>query len=148
GLVQAISAIVPVESVIGILLWIAIIITAQAFQSVPRRHAPAVALGLIPGIAAWGVMGFNNGVLSAQLVGKQALHSLDLTLVNQLMPQDHIGGLIALNQGFILSSMGLAAIGVMIIERKFVAAAIWAWILGALSLCGIIHSWDPNDLGA
>ncbi|MBI1785431.1 NCS2 family permease [Candidatus Sumerlaeota bacterium] len=140
GVLQAISVIVPVESVIGILLWIAIIITAQAFQSVPRRHAPAVALGIIPGIAAWGLLMFKNGWMSA---GKLS-DAMDL---KSLLPQSHAGGLIALDRGFILTSMCLSALGVMIIDRRFKAAAVWAWILAGLSLTGIIHSWNPLALG-
>ena len=44
---------VPVEAMLGILLWIGIIITAQAFSTVPKAHALAVAFGLIPAFAAW-----------------------------------------------------------------------------------------------
>jgi AGZA family xanthine/uracil permease-like MFS transporter len=54
GTVAAISAIVPIEAGIAIVLWIGIVITAQAFQTTPVRHAPAVAVGLFPAIAAWG----------------------------------------------------------------------------------------------
>ena len=42
----------------AIVLWIGIVITAQAFQATPRAHAPAVVVGLLPGLggvgrAAW-----------------------------------------------------------------------------------------------
>ncbi len=54
GTVLAISKVVPIEAGIAIVLWIGIVITAQAFQATPARHAPAVAIGLFPAIAAWG----------------------------------------------------------------------------------------------
>ena len=54
GTVGFISRIVPLEAGIAIVLWIGIVITAQAFQATPPRHAPAVAVGLFPAIAAWG----------------------------------------------------------------------------------------------
>jgi AGZA family xanthine/uracil permease-like MFS transporter len=54
GTVIAISKAVPIEAGVAIVLWIGIIITAQAFQATPLRHAPAVAIGLFPAIAAWG----------------------------------------------------------------------------------------------
>jgi len=54
GTVTVISKVVPVEAGIAIVLWIGIVITAQAFQTTPVRHAPAVAIGLFPAIAAWG----------------------------------------------------------------------------------------------
>ncbi|HUU23840.1 MAG TPA: hypothetical protein VM389_14995, partial [Phycisphaerae bacterium] len=54
GTVAVISTVVPMEAGIAIVLWIGIVITAQAFQATPVRHAPAVAIGLFPAIAAWG----------------------------------------------------------------------------------------------
>ncbi len=54
GTVLVISKIIPIEAGISIVLWIGIVITAQAFQATPLRHAPAVAIGLFPAIAAWG----------------------------------------------------------------------------------------------
>ncbi|MEW4490983.1 NCS2 family permease [Thalassoglobus sp. JC818] len=54
GLVGLCAAIVPLEAGAAIVLWIGIIITAQAFRAVPENHAPAVAVGLFPAIAAWG----------------------------------------------------------------------------------------------
>jgi len=52
GTVAVISRVVPMEAGIAIVLWIGIVITAQAFQASPVRHAPAVAIGLFPAIAA------------------------------------------------------------------------------------------------
>ncbi len=43
----------PMEAALGILLWIGLIIMAQAFQEVKVAHAPAVAFGFIPALAAW-----------------------------------------------------------------------------------------------
>lgn len=139
GLIQTFSMIVPLESVIGILLWIAIVITGQAFAAVPARHAYAVALGIIPSIAAWGLLVMKNALSSA---GTRP----DLVGLEGMVPQAHIGGLYALNSGFILVSMGLAAMGVMMVEKRLRAAAVWAWILAALSFFGVVHAWNPNDL--
>jgi len=54
GTVPLISRIIPLEAGIAIVLWIGVVITAQAFQTSPLRHAPAAAIGLFPAIAAWG----------------------------------------------------------------------------------------------
>ncbi len=53
GGVTLVLKIIPLEATLGILLWIGIVITAQAFQEVPKNHALAVAFGLIPSLAAW-----------------------------------------------------------------------------------------------
>ncbi len=56
GTVGVIAKVVPIEAGIAIVLWIGIVITAQAFQASPVRHAPAAAIGLFPAIAAWGAI--------------------------------------------------------------------------------------------
>jgi len=56
GTVATIAEVVPIEAGIAIVLWIGIVITAQAFQASPLRHAPAAAIGLFPAIAAWGAI--------------------------------------------------------------------------------------------
>src|SRR5260370_33825063 len=55
GTVALINSLVPIEAGIPIVLWVGVIITARAFQATPREHAPAVAIGLFPAIAAWGL---------------------------------------------------------------------------------------------
>ena len=44
-------------------------IVAQAFQATPREHAPAVVVGLLPGIGAWGALMAKNGLRAAGLGG-------------------------------------------------------------------------------
>jgi adenine/guanine/hypoxanthine permease len=53
GLLGHIAHAVPIDAGMAIVLWIGIVIAAQAFQATPRHHAPAVVIGLLPGIAAW-----------------------------------------------------------------------------------------------
>src|SRR5205823_4928653 len=59
----------------------------------------------------------------------------------------YVHGAFALEQGFIFSSMVLAAATVAIIERKFRVAAIWAGIGALLCLAGLMHSYyfTPGD---
>ena len=67
GTVPLISKVVPLEAGIAIVLWIGVVITAQAFQTSPLRHAPAVAIGLFPAIAAWGAAVVAGAFLAANL---------------------------------------------------------------------------------
>lgn len=140
GAVDLIRMFVPLEVTLGILLWIGLIITAQAFQEVPGRHAPAVAIGLIPCLAGWAFLLVDSTLLAAgtnlyATIGKfgQALY---------------IHGLIALSQGFILTSMVFAAMLVHIIDRKFLHAAAWAVAAAGLAAIGIMHAYEvtPNGL--
>jgi AGZA family xanthine/uracil permease-like MFS transporter len=131
--------IVPIEATLGILLWIGIIITAQAFQEVPKRHALAVAFGLIPSLAAWALLLIET---TARKAGK-TLFEIAPTFGTDL----YIHGVIALNQGFLLSAMVLAAILVFVIEREFLRAAGWTAVAAGLSAVGLIHAYDLTPLG-
>jgi AGZA family xanthine/uracil permease-like MFS transporter len=140
GLIGAFNAVVPQQAVIGILIWIAVIIGAQAFQATPRRHALAVVLGLFPALASWGWLTFQRGAMSA---GK----AIPAIALGQMAPEAHVGGMIGLDRGFILTSMGWAAMGVAFIDRRFRAAAGWALALAVLSFYGIVHARRPANLG-
>ena len=60
---------IPIDAGMAIVLWIGIVISAQAFQATPREHAPAVVVGLLPGIGAWGALMAKNGLRAAGLGG-------------------------------------------------------------------------------
>jgi AGZA family xanthine/uracil permease-like MFS transporter len=59
----------------------------------------------------------------------------------------YIGGAFALEQGFIFTSMILAAATVAVIEHRFTQAAVWCWAGSALSLTGLMHGYafTPGD---
>ena len=54
GVIALMMALIPVVAISPILLYIGMLIGAQAFQETPKRHAPAIVLALVPQIAAWG----------------------------------------------------------------------------------------------
>src|SRR5574341_2643018 len=139
GGITLVLKVVPLEATLGILLWIGIIITAQAFQEVPKSHALAVALGLVPSLAAWALQLVETSLRKA---GK-SLFEVAPAFGNDL----YIHGMIALNQGFLLSSMVLAAILVFVIEREFLKAAGWTATAAVLSMIGLIHAYDLTPLG-
>src|SRR5262249_59901547 len=56
GTLALIAWAVPVDAGMAIVLWIGIVIMAQAFQATPTAHAPAVVVGLLPSVAAWGLL--------------------------------------------------------------------------------------------
>ena len=140
GTIQSVLGLIPLEAGIGILLYIGIIIVAQAFQETPKEHAPAVALGIVPALAAWGLLMVETGVRAA---GK-SLFEIGLAPFAQNLA---IHGMIALERGFIFTSMILAAIGVALIERQFIRAAAWSLVAAFLSAIGIIHAYDLTPGG-
>ena len=60
---------IPIDAGMAIVLWIGIMIVTQAFQATPREHAPAVVIGLLPGIGAWGALMAKNGLRAAGVWG-------------------------------------------------------------------------------
>src|SRR5215467_3371802 len=53
GLTALLLAVVPLVTILPILLYIGLVIGAQAFETTPARHAPAVILAMLPNIASW-----------------------------------------------------------------------------------------------
>ncbi|MEM6925634.1 MAG: NCS2 family permease, partial [Myxococcota bacterium] len=140
GTLAAVAWAVPIDAGMAIVLWIGIVITAQAFTATPRHHAPAVVVGLLPGVGAWGALMAKNGLRAAGLGTPEA--PFDASLIDAFRASDTwIHGAFALEQGFIFSAMILAAATVGIIERQFVRAAGWCAVGALLSLTGLMHGY-------
>lgn len=130
---------VPLEAALGILLWIGVVMTAQAFQEIPRPHALAVAVGLIPSLAAWALVLIQT---TLQAAGRTLFE-----VAPKFGGDLYIHGIIALSQGFLISSMVLAAIVVFFLHRQFLRAALWLGVAAALSALGVIHAYQLTPVG-
>jgi adenine/guanine/hypoxanthine permease len=53
GAASLMSSLIPLVAISPILLYIGMLIGAQAFQETPKTHAPAIVLALVPHLAAW-----------------------------------------------------------------------------------------------
>src|SRR5678815_4071818 len=147
GTVQWIAWAVPIDAGMAIVLWIGIVMGAQAFQVTPRAHAPAVVVGLLPSLAAWGVYMAKSGLHAAGL-GAPGGPPFSADLLTRFLRADlWMDGALRLEQGFILSSVLLAAATVGVIERRFRQAALWCLGGAVLSAVGLIHSyrWATAD---
>src|ERR1700752_442811 len=120
GIISVLLALVPVVAISPILLYIGMLIGAQAFQTTPVKHAPAVVLALTPHLAAWAKT-LMDGALTAAGTTAAAVGLDKLGQVGVLYQ-----GLEVLGGGAILSGLVLGAIGVFVIERKFAEAACFA----------------------
>jgi len=135
---------VPIDAGMAIVLWIGIVISAQAFQATPREHAPAVVIGLLPGIGAWAALMAKNGLKAAGM--GTALRPFSEALIGEFQKSDTwIHGVFSLEQGFLFTSMLLSAATVGIIERKWTAAAAWCALAAVISATGLMHSYQWTD---
>lgn len=150
GLSHALSALVPIEAGMAIILWIGLIITAQAFSATRAAHAPAVALGLFPAITGWGVL------ILSQALGAANIATGDFSLADRVLGTPvafaavglHLPGMIALSQGFMLTSLVWSATAAKLIDRDFMAAARFLLLGAGLSFFGFIHAGTVTAAGA
>lgn len=145
GTVSLLNSLVPIEAGIAIVMWVGIIITAQAFQATPSEHAPAVAIGLFPAIAAWGATVVEGAFrVSGGMTMAQALTSLKPALVNGFL----LHGLIVIERGYIFTCMILAAISAFLVDRKYTSAGLWALVAAAFTGGGLMHAYqvDGNNV--
>ena len=133
GIVSPLLDLVPVVAISPILLYIGMLIGAQAFQETPARHAPAVVLSLVPHMAHWGKT-MIDGALGAAGTSAAAVGLGKLAGMGVLYD-----GLGRLGEGSILSGLVLAAIAVFIIERDFPRAAAFAAAGAVLTFFGFMH---------
>jgi AGZA family xanthine/uracil permease-like MFS transporter len=137
---------IPIDAGMAIVLWIGMVITAQAFQTTPRAHAPAVVMGVLPGLGAWGALMAKSGLHAAGLGGAAGPFS-DALIAEFGKIDVWIHGAFSLEQGFLFTAMLLSAATVGIIERKWITAAKWCGIAALLSAAGLMHSyqWTASD---
>ncbi|WP_127504591.1 regulator [Actinoplanes solisilvae] len=134
GLFGLLGAILPTAAIVPILLYIGLLIGAQAFQATPKAHAAAVVAALIPNIAQWATGQMDNALAaagtSAAEVGTSALAGAGVVY----------DGLRTLGEGAILAGLVLGAIVAFIIDKRFWHAAVFAGSGAVLSFIGLIHA--------
>ncbi|TMJ01595.1 MAG: regulator [Alphaproteobacteria bacterium] len=133
GVIAVMSAMIPLVAISPILLYIGMLIGAQAFQETPRHHAPAIVLALIPNIAAWGKLMIDSA-LGAAGTNAAAVGFDKLGQVGVLYQ-----GLEVLGAGAILAGMVLGAIGAFVVDRKYAEAAGFAAAGAVLTFFGFMH---------
>jgi adenine/guanine/hypoxanthine permease len=147
GVISVMLALVPVVAISPILLYIGMLIGAQAFQTTPVKHAPAIVLALTPHLAAWAKLQIDT-MLGATVTAAQSVGGLAGDKVGEVkaaaiasLPQQGViyHGLEVMGGGSILAGLILGAIGVFIIERDFVKASAFAFAGAVLTYFGFMH---------
>jgi AGZA family xanthine/uracil permease-like MFS transporter len=146
GLTALLLAVIPLVAILPILLYIGLVIGAQAFQASPANHAPAVVLALIPNIAEWAKTQI-DGALAAAGTSVSAVGLEKLAGTGVLYH-----GLESVGGGSVLAGMILGAMAVFIIENQMRRAAAWAFAGAILAYVGLIHGaqlgWAVSPLVA
>jgi adenine/guanine/hypoxanthine permease len=147
GIISVMLALVPVVAISPILLYIGMLIGAQAFQTTPIKHAPAVVVALTPHLAAWAKLQVDT-MLGATVVAAQTVGGLAGDKVGEVkaaalasLPQQGVlyHGLEVMGGGSIIAGLILGAIAVFIIERDFVKASAFSLAGAVLTYFGFMH---------
>jgi AGZA family xanthine/uracil permease-like MFS transporter len=140
GILPVVLRFVPLEVAAPVVIWFGLITIGQAVVDVPPNQAIAVVIGLIPALAQWATS-------IADVVARKAGSSL-MAVAPRMGSDLAMGGLIALGQGSLLTSMVWSAMMALIVQRRFQAAAAWTAVAAVLSAVGIIHAYtlSPNGV--
>ncbi|MGH2942882.1 MAG: regulator, partial [Solirubrobacteraceae bacterium] len=146
GLFPLLEALLPVPAIVPVLLYIGLVIGAQAFKAVPRAHYAAIVLAIVPNVAAWATSLIDGALTAAETnageVGLAALSSAGVIYE----------GLLKLGEGAVLAGMLLGAIAAFMIDRRFRWAAGYSFLGAGLALVGLIHgskvSLDVSEVQA
>jgi AGZA family xanthine/uracil permease-like MFS transporter len=134
GMFQLLGSLLPMPAIVPILLYIGLLIGAQAFQEVPKAHAVAVVMAIIPNIASWATGLMNNALAAAgttaEKVGADALTGAGLVYHGTAL----LGG------GAILAGLVLGSIVAFVIDKNFLAAAAYCLAGAVLGFVGLIHA--------
>lgn len=147
GIISVLLALIPVVAISPILLYIGMLIGAQAFQTTAVKHAPAIVLAFAPHLAAWAKLQI-DAMLGATLDAAQSVGALapdkvaavKTAAIASLAQQGVIyHGLELMGGGSILTGLVLGAICVFVIERDFVKASTFAFSGAVLTYFGFMH---------
>jgi adenine/guanine/hypoxanthine permease len=139
GLVPVVLRVVPLEVAGPVIVWFGLVTVGQAFAEVPRSHAIAVVLGLVPIVAQWASS-------IADAVARAAGSSL-MQVLPHIETELAFRGLLALGEGALLTSMLWAAAMALVIERKFAQAAAWMGAAAIFSSIGVMHAYSLTPAG-
>ena len=132
GIIALMASLIPVVAISPFLLYIGMLIGAQAFQETPKNHAPAIILAMMPNLAAWGKLQIDNAL------AQQAPVLARSDSINW----DSQGCSITASKysaACILGGLMLGAIAAFIIERELVKAAMFAFAASACTFVGLMH---------
>ena len=146
GLGAIVAAVIPLEAGIAIVMWIGVVITAQSYEAVPKRHYAAVAISFFPAVAMMSVLlvpqilagaGAPNGILP---MIDQHGGQLEQVRTDDWWPVG-VYALAGANSGFIITCIIISAVSAFLIDRRVKTAAVWCVIAAVLTLIGFQHAY-------
>ena len=114
----------------------------QAFSATPRKHIPAVVLGIVPVVGAYVALCIKHALSAGGIqAGTNFFEPAILKTfadVRNFFPD----GAFAIEQGYVYTSIILAASTVFIIEKQFRTAACWFVAAAIFTAIGLTHQYN------
>lgn len=140
GLVAFLYKLIPVAAVAPMLVFIGMVITAQAFRATPERHGMAVALAMIPHCSNLLISKWTT--CAKVFTGSPKNLFEEKTIVAFLQEGAHVLGHSALANGAIIIGLLWGSLAAFLLDGRPDKAGLVS--LGCMALCGlgIIHSQE------
>lgn len=147
GLATVFFYYIPVEAGMAILIWIGVSMMTQSFGASPKKHIPAVVLGIVPPVGAYVALCIKHALSAGSIQSGTTLFDPSILQTMIEARTFFAQGAFAMEQGYVYTSMILAASTVCIIEQQFRAAAAWFFAAAILSMVGLMHQYTftPAD---
>ena len=141
GLVSLVYNLVPIAAVAPILVFIGLVVTAQAFNTTPSRHSIAVAMAMIPHISSLLITKLDSLIQYVNQVSKSSISLTDPhTMAGMFRHGIHYVGHLALGSGAILVGLIWGAITACIVDKRYIMVSIFSFSAAILTFIGLIHS--------
>jgi AGZA family xanthine/uracil permease-like MFS transporter len=140
GTVSLAAAYIPIEAGMALVLYIGLVVCAQAFEVTDKRYAVALVTGLMPAFAAYVTLVVKHSLGVAKAISGVSMFTPDLTARFAAERNFFAEGLFALGQGYIFTCMVFTAIVMYVIDRNYTRAAIWCLVGAVLSAFGVVHT--------
>ncbi|HBT18624.1 MAG TPA: uracil permease [Clostridiaceae bacterium] len=130
GLVAAMAQVIPMAVIAPVLVFVGISMVTQAFNTVDKKHFPAVVLAMFPYFANYLMTRFNGA--AGEVVANLS------------------SGIVPLGQGAMFTGLLWGAIVVFLLDEAYEKAAISALFAALLSATGFMHApkltwlYDPS----
>jgi AGZA family xanthine/uracil permease-like MFS transporter len=130
-----------------LVIWAGLIITLQAFETIPGRYWVAIVVGLLPCLGAWIAFTVKNVLLATVPTGE--LPAVFSSASMEKWHQFHVfaDGAFGLEQGFVFVALIWASMLYYVVDRRFYLAAVWSGLGALFSLLGLMHAWKFTSNG-
>jgi AGZA family xanthine/uracil permease-like MFS transporter len=147
GSTALVAWLIPEYAGLPLVIWAGLIVTLQAYETIPARYWIAIVVGLLPCLGAWIAMVVKAVAAAVAGPGQEATVFSMATLAKWHELNLFADGSFALEQGFVFIAMVWASMLYYVVDRRFHLAAAWSGLGAGLSLLGLMHTWKFTSTG-